>query len=148
MPNFPRGHNWDVPLLQHRNFGIHSEASLEASSAYKNIASLGGGKSAANMDCALAKAGKDIEWLVRKSGGGLGIFVNAAANGRYRDNGEAQAIWAMAFWDGHVTIPRFKQAQREVEYKNAFSRRRHPTRGIDGFNFHTDLIWYTDNIFM
>ncbi|KAL6714953.1 hypothetical protein ACLMJK_007213 [Lecanora helva] len=59
---------------------------------------------------------------------------------------EAQAIWATAYWDKHVIIPPFEQAQREVAYMNAFSRRRYPSRGVDGINFHTDLMWYTDHL--
>ena len=60
---------------------------------------------------------------------------------------EAQAIWATAYWDGHVKLPPFEQAQREVAYINAFSRRRYPAhRSIDGLDFHADLIWYTDKL--
>ena len=59
---------------------------------------------------------------------------------------EAQAIWATAYWDGHVELPPFEQARREVAYMNAFSRRRYPSRGADGLNFHADLIWYTDKL--
>lgn len=57
---------------------------------------------------------------------------------------EAQAILATAYWDEHVSIPPFKQAQREVAYMNAFPRRRYPSRGVDGLKFHADLVWYTD----
>ena len=57
---------------------------------------------------------------------------------------EAQAIWATAYWDEHISLPPLGQAQNIVAYMNAFSRRRYPSRGVDGLNFHTDLIWYID----
>ena len=74
------------------------------------------------------------------------IFLGRARLANNFLGAEAQAIWATAYWDGHVSIPRSEQAQREVAYMNAFSRRRYPSRGVDGINFHTDLIWYTDTI--
>ena len=74
------------------------------------------------------------------------IFLGRARVSNNFLGAEAQAIWATAYWDGHVTLPPFKQAQREVAYMNDFSRRRYPSRGIDGINFHTDLLWYTDTL--
>ena len=74
------------------------------------------------------------------------IFLGRARMSNNFRGAEAQAIWATAYWDGHVTIPTFEQAQREVAYMNAFSRRRYPSRGVDGINFHADLIWYTDTL--
>ena len=91
MPNFPRSHDWMAPILHHRDFGVHSKAILAASSFYKNITVLGGGKSAADMVYASVKAGKNVKWIVRKSGEGSGIFMNPAATGRYRNNAEAGA---------------------------------------------------------
>jgi dimethylaniline monooxygenase (N-oxide forming) len=59
---------------------------------------------------------------------------------------DAQAIWATAYWDGHVTLPPLDEAKRQVAYMNALSRRRYPTRGVDGINFHADLVYYTDTL--
>lgn len=59
---------------------------------------------------------------------------------------DAQAIWATAYWDGHVTLPPLDEARRQVAHMNALSRRRYPTRGVDGVNFHADLVHYTDKI--
>ena len=89
LPKFPHSHDWTAPILHHRDFGVHSKAILEASSAYKNITVLGGGKSAADMVYGSIKAGKNVNWIVRKSGEGPGIFMNPAASGRYRNNAEA-----------------------------------------------------------
>ena len=74
------------------------------------------------------------------------VFLGRARLSNNFLGAEAQAIWATAYWDGYVRIPPFEQAQREVASMNAFSRRRYPSRGVDGINFHTDLIWYTDRL--
>ncbi len=72
------------------------------------------------------------------------VFLGRARMANNFRGAEAQAIWATAYWDGHATVPPFPQAQRQVAYMNAFSRRRYPSRGVDGINFHADLMWYTD----
>lgn len=72
------------------------------------------------------------------------IFLGRARMSNNFRGAEAQAVWATAYWDGHVKLPPFEKAQQEVAYMNAFSRRRYPSRGVDGINFHTDLVWYTD----
>lgn len=74
------------------------------------------------------------------------VFLGRARISNNFRGAEAQAIWATAFWDGLVKIPSPRQAQLEVAYMNAFSRRRYPSRGADGINFHADLIWYTDKL--
>lgn len=74
------------------------------------------------------------------------VFLGRARVSNNFRGAEAQAVWATAYWDEHLTLPPFKQAQREVAYMNAFSRRRYPSRGVDGINFHTDLVWYTDRL--
>ena len=74
------------------------------------------------------------------------VFLGRARVSNNFLGAEAQAIWATAFLDGHIVMPPKKQAQREVAYMNAFSRRRYPSHGVDGINFHTDLIWYTDSL--
>lgn len=91
MPSFPKSSDFKAPVLHHRDFGLHSEAILAASSVYKHITVLGGGKSAADMIYAALRAGKDVNWIVRKSGEGPGIFMNPAATGRYKNNAEAGA---------------------------------------------------------
>ena len=91
MPDFPRSHDWMAPILHHRDFGVHSKTILATSSAYQNITVLGGGKSAADMVYASVKARKNVNWIVRKTGEGPGIFMNPAATGRYRNNAEAGA---------------------------------------------------------
>lgn len=91
MPDFPRTHGWKALMLHHRDFGVRSKEILKASSAYKNITVLGGGKSAADMVYGSVKAGKNVNWIVRTTGEGPGIFMNPATSGRYRNNAEAGA---------------------------------------------------------
>ena len=91
LPNFHRSRDWAVPMLHHRDFGAQSKAILAASSAQKNITVLGGGKSAADMVYGAIKAGKNVNWIIRKTGEGPGIFMNPAPTGRYKNNAEAGA---------------------------------------------------------
>ena len=89
MPNIPRTPDCVALVLHHRDFGLHSERILAASSAYGDISVLGGGKSAADMLYASLKAGKSVSWIIRKTGEGPGIFMNPAATGRYKNTAEA-----------------------------------------------------------
>lgn len=59
---------------------------------------------------------------------------------------EAQAIWTTAFFDENVHLPDTEQAEREVAYMNAFSRRRYPSHGAASNYFHFDLVGYTDRL--
>ena len=75
------------------------------------------------------------------------VFLGRARLSNNFLGAEAQAIWATALFDGHVSLPApMEEARRQVAYMNAFSRRRYPSRGVDGVNFHTDLIWYVDTL--
>ena len=74
------------------------------------------------------------------------VFLGRAKMSNNFRGAEAQAIWATAFLDGHAKLPPLEEAQKEVAYQSAFCRRRYPSRGGDGLNFHADLVWYTDKI--
>lgn len=92
MPSFPRSPQWKAPILHHRDLGAHEEKILDPESEYKNISVLGGGKSAADMVYGALKMGKNVNWIIRTSGDGPGIFMDPAApNGRYRHAAEAGA---------------------------------------------------------
>ena len=111
LPNFPHSHDWIAPILHHRDFGVHSKAIL-ASSVYKNITVLGGGKSAADMVYGSIKAGKNVSWIVRKTGEGPGIFMNPAAIGRYKNNAEAGATYNATILNPSAFRPMLEWAQR------------------------------------
>ena len=89
MPTFSYTPESGLPIIHHRDFGIQSEEILAPSSAYSNITVLGGGKSAADMVYTSLKAGKNVSWIIRKSGEGPGIFMNPSASGRYKHLAEA-----------------------------------------------------------
>ena len=91
MPSFSCDSHWIAPILHHRDFGVRSEAILSPLSLYKHITVIGGGKSAADMVYASVKAKKHVNWVVRKSGEGPGIFMNPAITGRYRNAAEVGA---------------------------------------------------------
>ena len=74
------------------------------------------------------------------------VFLGRAKVSNHFRTADAQAVWATAYWDGHILLPSLEQMQCEVAYLNTFSRLRYPTRGLDGLNFHADLIWYTDRL--
>lgn len=91
MPTFPRSPEWKAPILHHRDLGAHEKEILAAESAYRNITVLGGGKSAADMVYGSLKKGKNVNWIIRTSGEGPGIFMDPAAGGRYRHAAEGGA---------------------------------------------------------
>jgi hypothetical protein len=59
---------------------------------------------------------------------------------------EAQAIWTTAYFDGSISLPSMEQAQKEVAYMNAFSKRRYPSQGQKGDCLFFELVWYTDDL--
>lgn len=59
---------------------------------------------------------------------------------------EAQAIWATAYFDGRVKLPPREEAEKEIAYMAAFSKRRYPSHGATGNYFHMDLVGYTDKL--
>ena len=117
MPNFAQSHDWTVPILHHRDFGVHSKGILSTSSDFKNITVLGGGKSAADMVYASIKAGKKVSWIVRKTGEGPGIFMNPATAGRYRNNAEAASTQKATVLNpsGFRPMPEWAQKMHRTE---------------------------------
>lgn len=61
-------------------------------------------------------------------------------------NAEAQAIWTTAYFDKNIRLPATEEAEKEIAYMNAFSKRRYPSHGATGAYFHFDLVGYTDKL--
>jgi dimethylaniline monooxygenase (N-oxide forming) len=59
---------------------------------------------------------------------------------------EAQAIWVTAYFDGRVELPPREEAEKEIAYMAAFSKRRYPSHASTGNFFHMDLVGYTDKL--
>jgi cation diffusion facilitator CzcD-associated flavoprotein CzcO len=124
MPTFPRSPEWKVPILHHRDLGFHEKTILaadESSAAYKNITVLGGGKSAADMVYGALKKGKNVNWIIRTSGEGPGIFMDPAAGGRYKHAAEGGATQkATALSPSHFyTLPAASLALHQNEFERA-----------------------------
>ena len=119
LPNFPRHPDWTSPILHHRDFGIHSQAMLSATSPYKHITVLGGGKSAADMVYAAINADPSLQvnWIVRRKGEGPGFFLHAAPSGRYRNAAEpmlSQNATQMNPSGFRTLLPNFQSLHREA----------------------------------
>ena len=117
--DFPRHPDWTSPILHHRDFGIHSQAMLSATSPYKHITVLGGGKSAADMVYAAVNANPNLQinWNVRRKGEGPGFFLHAAASGRYRNAAEltlSQNATQMNPSGFRTILPDFQSLHREA----------------------------------
>ncbi|KAL8645587.1 MAG: hypothetical protein Q9210_006624 [Variospora velana] len=95
MPTLPGKDNFLGPILHQKDFG---KASIEVfkDSSRPNVTVLGGGKSAADMVYASAKAGKNVAWIIRRDGEGPAAFAAAAGKGPYRNGPEIAATRMMS----------------------------------------------------
>lgn len=78
-PNMPKFPNRDVfrgPVIHQKEFG---QSLFLSSRDVTNVIVIGGGKSAADIIYASAKAGKNVSWIIRE--GGCGPAAHAPANG-------------------------------------------------------------------
>lgn len=74
------------------------------------------------------------------------VFLGHAHLSNSFRTSEAQAIWATAYFDGNVKMPTREQAQRNIAYMNALSRKRYPTHGAAGDYLFFEVVWYTDRL--
>ena len=74
------------------------------------------------------------------------VFLGRAHLSNSFRTAEVQAIWATAYFDGNVRIPSRAQAQQDIAYMNALSKRRYPSHGAAGDYLFFELIWYTDKL--
>ena len=96
MPEIPKDPCCKLPLIHHRDFGTCSET-LFAEPSCRHVTVIGGGKSAADIVYAALRAEKKVNWLIRRSGEGPGIFMNPAVDGgKYRNLVEAGETRAAA----------------------------------------------------
>ncbi|KAF2101687.1 FAD/NAD(P)-binding domain-containing protein [Rhizodiscina lignyota] len=83
IPNF-KNDNFSGRIIHSSNFGREADTIL-ATAPKKHISVLGGGKSAADMVYAAAKAGHDVNWIIRKHGSGPGLFAVPSKMGKYNN---------------------------------------------------------------
>ena len=76
--------------IHHKDFGQHQSTILSAYGP-QHIVIVGGGKSAADVAYACAKApgSKKISWVIREDGNGPAAFLSAEGKGGYRNSNEA-----------------------------------------------------------
>lgn len=92
MPALPNGKDFSGQIVHQEGFG--SSRTLE-SPEIKQVAVLGGGKSAADMVYACSKAGKSVSWIIRRSGSGPSIFLGSEGMGPYKNSTELGATRAL-----------------------------------------------------
>lgn len=90
MPSIPGQNQHQGPVLHRKELG-KATAAIFASDSYEVVTILGGGKSAADMVYDAVKAGKRVNWIVRKTGEGPASFAGAAGKGPYRNGPEIAA---------------------------------------------------------
>lgn len=91
IPVFPNQDQFQGPIVHQKEFGKISKTALASDSPYTAITVIGGGKSAADMVYDCVKAGKKVNWIIRKSGEGPAAFAGAQGRGQYRNGAEMSA---------------------------------------------------------
>jgi len=86
MPNLPGKDQFGGLIVHSMDYG-RSWKTL-SDSKFDKFAVLGGGKSAADMVYQLAKAGKQVTWIIRKSGKGVGTLIYGKGVGQFKNLGE------------------------------------------------------------
>lgn len=88
MPSLPNQDQYKGMIAHQEGFG---GSGVLSSPNIKHVVILGGAKSAADMVYACIKAGKEVTWLIRKSGSGPAAFVPAKGTGPYKNSPELGA---------------------------------------------------------
>ncbi|MCJ1404896.1 monooxygenase [Xylographa trunciseda] len=72
------------------------------------------------------------------------LFLGHIAVGNNFRAAEVQALWATAYFDGHLHVPSQAEMENEVAMGVAWCRRRYLTKGELGHWLYYDLVPYTD----
>lgn len=86
VPDIRGKDEFDGLIIHHKDFG---QSNFLSDPSKHNIAMLGGAKSAADVAYACAKAGKNINWIIREEGGGPGALLSAEGKGGYASSIES-----------------------------------------------------------
>ena len=90
-PNFPSISGKDEyhgHMLHVKDFGRQQDTILRSKEPRKVVV-IGGAKSAADVAYACAKAGQDVNWIIRRSGAGPAAFVAAKGSWPYSNSNES-----------------------------------------------------------
>lgn len=74
------------------------------------------------------------------------VFLGHIAVGNNFRAAECQALWAVAYLDGKLTLPSQEDMEKEVALTVAWCKRRYLSKGVFGHWFYYDLIPYTDRL--
>ena len=85
MPDLPGRETFKGDITHSEGFG---SSSILSSPDKRQVVVIGGGKSSADMVYALAKADKEVSWIIRKSGTGPAAFIDIKGHGRYKNAAE------------------------------------------------------------
>lgn len=83
QPLLPNRAAFSGEILHHKEFG---RSSLLNNPRVSTVAVLGGGKSAADVVYACAKAGKSVSWILRENGCGPASHIRPAGRGLYQNS--------------------------------------------------------------
>ena len=107
-PNLPTAllhqETFKGPIRHHKDFGEFSKSLLN-NRICKNVAVLGGGKSATDMVYESVKKGKNVSWIIRKHGEGPALFFPAPGGGRYENSTEMGATRLSAAFSPSSFMP-------------------------------------------
>lgn len=106
MPSLPNQADFNGHIIHHKDFGTASRTVLKDPTC-KNISVLGGGKSAVDMVYQSVKKGKNVSWIIRKSGEGPALFFPAPGRGQYRNSLEISATRYKACYSPSSFMPDF-----------------------------------------
>lgn len=72
------------------------------------------------------------------------VFLGHIVIGNNFRAAECQALWAVAYLDGQLSLPSQEEMEKEVAMSTAWRRRRYLTKGALGHWLYFDLVSYTD----
>ncbi|CAG8956469.1 hypothetical protein HYFRA_00003854 [Hymenoscyphus fraxineus] len=162
MPSFPNQDKFGAPILHHKGFGKASHSDL-ANPSCNNVTVLGGGKSSVDMVYQSVKKGKNVSWVIRKSGEGPALFFPATATGRYRNSVESSATRYKQSFSPSSFMPNFclrrwfhqshygtsymeKMVENNDEHCRApaeYHNRKGALPGFELLDFTTSAFWFT-----
>lgn len=86
IPHLPGRDDFQGKALHHKDFGRLGDLRRAEG---KHVAVLGGGKSAADVAYAAAKASKTVSWIIRENGNGPAAFLSCEGKGQYANSNES-----------------------------------------------------------
>lgn len=88
MPSIPGQDEYRGQMLHVKDFGRQQDSILRPKGP-RRVAVIGGAKSAADVAYVCAKAGNEVDWIIRRSGAGPAAFVSAKASWPYGNSNES-----------------------------------------------------------